>query len=405
MQVVKFTRSGSHTGYRRKAYALVCVFVLLAAVLRVGAADSKGVKISATSGILIDAYSGRVLFEKNAYQRLSMASTTKIITAITAIENSDLSEVVTVSKKAAEVEGSSMWLAEGEKITIENLLYGLMLNSGNDAAIAIAEHISGSEEEFAKLMNQLAAKIGTQNTNFENPHGLDSKEHYTTSRDLAMITRYAMQNRKFAEIVASKTKTVPNEAAEWDRTLTNHNKLLFMYEGANGVKTGYTKKTGRCLVSSAERDGIKLIAVTINAPDDWNDHRNMLDYGFTAYELMTPVRGGESVGTAAIEGAEVQVAEIYSAEDINVLVRKGGGDKINIDVLVAEITAAPVSANQILGEAVLYINGIEISRNPLICGTDIEKKVLFSNGPSSEICKKSFADNIIFILSLMFSCM
>lgn len=403
--MVNFTKKYKYAGYKRTVYIFLCMSILLAAVFGVGSADSKSIKISATSGILIDSFSGRVLFEKNAYQRLSMASTTKIITAITAIENSVLTDVVTVSKKAAEVEGSSMWLAEGEKITMENLLYGLMLNSGNDAAIAIAEHISGSEEEFAKLMNQLAEKIGTENTNFENPHGLDSKEHYTTSRDLAMITRYAMQNQKFAEIVASKTKTVPNEGTAWDRTLTNHNKLLFMYEGANGVKTGYTKKTGRCLVSSAERDGIKLIAVTINAPDDWNDHKNMLDYGFSNYELKTLVYRGESLGRAAIDGAEVQAAEIYSDSDVNVLVSRDGSDNVDIEIFSPEITSAPVSANQILGEAVLLVNGKEISRYPLICGTDIDKKSLFSSDSSSEICKKSFADNVIFILSLMFSCM
>ena len=207
----------------------VLCLILASAVFLCGA-DVSALSVSAKSAVLIDFYSGDVLFEKNASQRLSMASTTKIMTAICAIENADLSEVVTVDKRAVGVEGSSMYLGYGEKITVENLVYGLMLSSGNDAAVALALHVSGSVENFARLMNDTAEKIGAVNTSFKNPNGLDEEGHYTTAYDLAMITRYAMHNEKFCEIVSSKQKKMPWEGRTYGRTLRNHNKLLFLLD-------------------------------------------------------------------------------------------------------------------------------------------------------------------------------
>ena len=238
------------------------------------------VDLSARAAALIDGKSGKVLFEKNKDERLPMASTTKIMTGLLACESKKMKKTVTVSPVASGTEGSSLWLEPGEKQTLENLTYGLMLRSGNDAAVAIAEYLGGSIDAFALLMNERAKKIGVKNTGFKNPNGLDAEGHFTSAYDLALISREAMKNKTFRKIVSTKNKTIPWESSEWDRSLTNHNKMLWRYEGCNGIKTGFTKKSGRCLVTSAKRGKTELICVTLNAPDDWNDHTKMLDYGF-----------------------------------------------------------------------------------------------------------------------------
>ena len=242
--------------------------------------NASAVDLSARAAVLIDGKSGKVLFEKNKDERLPMASTTKIMTGLLACESKKMKKTVTVSPVASGTEGSSLWLEPGEKQTLENLTYGLMLRSGNDAAVAIAEYLGGSIDAFALLMNERAKKIGVKNTGFKNPNGLDAEGHFTSAYDLALISREAMKNKTFRKIVSTKNKTIPWESSEWDRSLTNHNKMLWRYEGCNGIKTGFTKKSGRCLVTSAKRGKTELICVTLNAPDDWNDHTKMLDYGF-----------------------------------------------------------------------------------------------------------------------------
>ncbi len=251
-------------------------------------ANSDYPSIFAKSAIVIDQETGRVLYEKNSHEKLPMASTTKIMTLLVALEKGNLKDIVTVSKRAASVGGSSIWLSPGEKIDMESLLYGLMLNSGNDAATAIAEHIGGSVENFAKIMNEKAKEIGAYDTHFVTPSGLDIgiDDHYTTAYDLALITRYAFRYPKFAEIVSTKEKTIPWEGKEWDRYLRNKNKLLWIYEGADGVKTGFTNKAGRCLVSSATREGRRFIAVVLNSPPMWEDSIKILDYAFSKYKLI-----------------------------------------------------------------------------------------------------------------------
>lgn len=214
------------------------VLVLTACVISCAKAAAAQPSVSAQSAVVMDAVSGRVLYDKNMEKRCGMASTTKIMTAITALENGNLEETVKVSASAAGVEGSSMYLSAGEEITLENLLYGLMLVSGNDAATAVAEHVGGSVEKFAVMMNEKAQAIGAVNTHFDNPHGLATDTHYTTAKDLATITAYGLKNDKFAEIVATKSKKVPWQGKSYQRQLTNHNKLLSMYEGCVGVKTG-----------------------------------------------------------------------------------------------------------------------------------------------------------------------
>ncbi|XID94221.1 D-alanyl-D-alanine carboxypeptidase family protein [Paenibacillaceae bacterium WGS1546] len=249
----------------------------------------------AKAAALADVASGRILFSQRGDEPMKIASLTKIMTAIVAIENGDLDGKIKVSRTAAGKEGSSLYLKVGEEITLRNALYGLMLRSGNDAATAIAEHVGGSVEGFAYLMNRKAEELGLANSQFKNPHGLDEEGHYSSANDLARLTVYALRNRDFKEIVGTRVKTAPNPHDSWDYKWVNKNKMLTMYEGADGVKTGYTKQALRTLVSSATRDGQQLVAVTLNDRDDWNDHRKLLDYGFAHYPLGVVAEAGEAV--------------------------------------------------------------------------------------------------------------
>ncbi|MFC9709992.1 serine hydrolase [Paenibacillus sp. NPDC056933] len=245
-----------------------------------------GPSTHAQSAALIDVTSGRILYSKDGDKELRIASLTKIMTAIVAIEHGKLDDKVKVTSSAFAKEGSSLYLKLGEVMTLENMLYGLMLRSGNDAASAIAEHVGGSEEGFVLLMNKKAEQMGLTHSHFMNPHGLDADGHYSTANDLARLTAYALKNPVFKRIVATENKKAPNPNESWEYSWQNKNKMLRLYEGADGVKTGYTKKAFRCLVSSATRDGQQLAAVTLNDGDDWNDHARMLDFGFENFPLV-----------------------------------------------------------------------------------------------------------------------
>jgi serine-type D-Ala-D-Ala carboxypeptidase (penicillin-binding protein 5/6) len=250
--------------------------------------------LSADSAILMEQDSGRILFEKEAHERKRIASITKIMTAILAIESNKLDEMVTVSERAEHTEGSSIYLKKGEKIKLLDLVYGLMLRSGNDAAVAIAEHVGGSVEGFVFLMNEKAARIGMTNTHFANPHGLDDHEdHYSTAYDMALLMRYAMHNEMFREISGTKVYYAPDPEHDWERKWRNKNRLLTeLYEYCTGGKTGYTKRAHRTLVTTASKDGENLIAVTLNASDDWNDHITMFEYGFKQYNMVEILEEG-----------------------------------------------------------------------------------------------------------------
>ncbi|WP_173427600.1 D-alanyl-D-alanine carboxypeptidase family protein, partial [Mesobacillus campisalis] len=251
-----------------------------------GLATASG-SVSARNAILMEQNSGRVLYEKKAHDRQRIASITKIMTAILAIESGKLDEQVKVSSRAAGTEGSSLYLMGGEKTKLEDLVYGLMLRSGNDAAVAIAEHVGGSLEGFVFLMNQKAAEIGMENTHFANPHGLDDHEnHYSTAYDMALLTRYAMNNETYRKISGTKVHRAPNPNESWDRVWKNKNRLLTeLYKYTTGGKTGYTKRAKRTLVTTAAKGELELIAVTLNGPDDWNDHIFMYERGFEQYEI------------------------------------------------------------------------------------------------------------------------
>lgn len=243
---------------------------------------------SAAAAVLLDVASGALLVQKNASERLPMASTTKIMTALVALDILSPDTVVSIPREAVGVEGSSIYLYEGERITVKTLLYALLLSSANDAAAALAIEAAGSIQAFADLMNAKATALGLADTHFCNPHGLHDAAHYTTARDLAVLTAAALADTRFAEIVSTPRYTAKQDGSDATRLFLNHNRLLRSYEGAIGVKTGFTKAAGRCLVSAAQRDGLTLVAVTLNAPNDWRDHTALLDFGFAEYEAFCP---------------------------------------------------------------------------------------------------------------------
>ncbi len=296
----------------RPSLALLLSLLFLSSPPMAMAAPSGGA-VSAECAVLIEATTGRVLYEKNADKRHPMASTTKIMTALIAVESVPLDTVVRVDPRAVGVEGSSVYLKKGERYTMEALLHALLLQSANDAAEAIAYAIAGSVPAFAAMMNTRADALGLTSTHFENPHGLDGDAHYTTARELALITKEAMEHPALAEIFAKRRYVFSSLDGGNVRTLINHNKMLVLYDGAIGVKTGYTKKCGRCLVSAAERDGLTLIAVTLDAPSDWSDHTALLDLGYSLLEHRLLAAEGtlrldlplfNASGTVTVENAE-----------------------------------------------------------------------------------------------------
>jgi len=305
--------------------------------------NAYALSLSAKSAVLMDLATNEVLYEKNAHQKLSMASTTKIMTAICAIENADINKKVDVKKSAIGIEGSSMYLKYNEKISMEDLIYGLMLSSGNDAAVAIALDISGSVEEFAIIMNKTAQKIGAKNTHFKNPNGLDEKDHYTTAYDLALITSYAMKNETFYKIVSTLQKKLPKTNVSPERYLRNHNKMLAMYDGCIGVKTGFTKKSGRCLVTGAKRNNLGVIAVTLNAPDDWNDHKKMLNFAFDNYKSVKIISKGSYIQGVNVKKGDIPFIKCVAKDDIYITAKKDSEILYDINISLPEYFNAPVT--------------------------------------------------------------
>lgn len=321
--------------------------------------------ISAEKAMVLDGQTGRVLYEKNADSQSLIASTTKIMTALLICEQCNVLDRMRIPKEAVGIEGSSMYLKEGEVLTLQDLLYGLMLSSGNDAAVALAIYCGGTVEGFAALMNDKAHDLGMTGSHFVNPNGLDAPEHYSTARDLAVLSSYAMQNPIFAKTVSCKS------VKAGERYLTNHNKLLWQVEGANGVKTGYTKAAGRILVSGAKRDGRQLIAVTINAPSDWQDHRHLLEDGFARFSLQTIFREGQCLGVQEIAGGTAGQVMLLAGSDFVYPVAEG--EKIGIELPGCGFVYAPVSEGQSAGYAHILLDGVAVGKVPLIYGQSVEQ--------------------------------
>ena len=334
---------------------------------------------SAQAAVLINADTGEVLYRQNENARLPMASTTKIMTALVAVEALSPNTPVTITSESVGVEGSSIYLTEGEVLTLEELLYALMLSSANDAAVAIAVAVSGSVEAFSERMNQKAVTLGLKDTHFMNPHGLDDPEHYTTAYELALIAKEALSHDLLKTIMSTERKTIPHDGESGVRLLLNHNKLLRTYDGACGVKTGFTKKSGRCLVSAAQRDGLTLIAVTINDGDDWRDHTAMLDYGFSLYDTLELCPAGAYEAPLWVVSGEHEYVVVKNLDNLVLSLSKNRGS-IRCVVELPRFVYASVKEGDVMG----YLTYYELSPDgtqtklgsvPLIAQYDVASKV------------------------------
>ncbi|MFR7893199.1 MAG: D-alanyl-D-alanine carboxypeptidase family protein [Dysosmobacter sp.] len=315
----------------------------------------------------MDADSGRVLYEQNADRKMLIASTTKILTALVAIEEGDLHDSVKVSREAAYTEGSAMYLTEGETLTLETLLYGVLLCSGNDAAVAVAQHVGGSVKGFVALMNEKAQELGMEHSSFANPNGLDDEQHYSTARDMAKLARAALENETLMRIASTRSVTIGG------RTMTNHNKLLHYVDGCLGLKTGYTKAAGRTLVSCAEKNGQRLIAVTLQDGNDWADHQALYEYGFSVYLPGSVCRRGQAFD--AVRPSAAASASTVPLTRSGLLLPSGGTERLTTRICLDEPLRAPVSAGKTVGAAVFCLNGTEIGRVPLVAGRTVMLKV------------------------------
>lgn len=321
-------------------------------------------EISAQSYVICDAKTGEVLFAQNENNRMPIASTTKVLTCLVALENAGLDEMVTVTADSCGIEGSSIYLYEGEKLTVRDLLYGLMLESANDAATCIAIHVAGDVASFSDMMNKKAAELQLANSHFNNPHGLEDPEHYSSALDMSRIWCEAMKNSNFREIVSSKTYRIDLDNDEGYRFLSNHNKLLKTYDSSIGGKTGYTKNAGRCLVSGAEYNGVELVMVTLNDPNDWADHENMLDYAFSLYTTVDVAEEGSISHTLPVVGAKKKQIELKNTDRLVLTLRDVS--RLQTKLVAPRFVYAPVLNTELpLAKVVYLVDGKEIASLPL----------------------------------------
>lgn len=329
---------------------------------------AKGPPVGAAAAVLMEASTGTILYAKNEHRRHAPASTTKIVTALLALENGRLSDAITVSPRAASASGSTAGLAAGETYTLEELLYALMLPSGNDAAVAIAEHLAASSSEFAREMTRRARELGAFDSRFRNPHGLDDPDHYSTAYDMALFARTAMQYPTFARIVGQRAFT----ALSRQRTWRNTNRLLWSFEGATGVKTGTTGRAGDCLVAAANRDGMTLISVVLGSQDRWADSARLLEYGFSAFTLVElagaqgpvaelPVRGSGGQSVLAVAGGRLAVVvPVWQVKDVR--------GRLHVQGL-----RAPLRAGESLGKLVGYVGSRPFGEVPLLAARPVPR--------------------------------
>ncbi|HHW02706.1 MAG TPA: D-alanyl-D-alanine carboxypeptidase [Thermoanaerobacterales bacterium] len=350
---------------------LILLFIFIIACSSSVKADT--LYVNARAYILMEPITCRILIEKNSEVKMPMASTTKIMTAIIALEKGNLESKVKVSAKAASIGGSSFYLKAGETMSLENMLYGLLLPSGNDAAVAIAEHISGNEKNFVDLMNLKALEIGALNTHFMNPHGLDEPGHYTTARDLAMIARYAWSIPKFREIVQTREKVINDGIHE--RHIYNTNRLLGSKIGVNGIKTGYTGGAGKCLVASAAMNRFQLISVVLGSGDHFGNSYNLLDYGFSHYKYKQVVVKDRPYTNVLVENGILDRALLVAGGDIFLPV--GENETVDLKMIVPDSIKAPVMKNQPIGEILVFINGKQVCKTILVSTQDIREKTYF----------------------------
>lgn len=319
---------------------------------------------SASSAILMDAQSGRILYEQNAYEPRLIASITKLMTALVALESGhSLEESVTILPEWAGAEGSSIYLRAGEKLSLETLLYGMLLRSGNDAALSVAGYCGGTIEAFVSAMNEKAHQLGMEHSSFANPNGLNAEDHYSTAYDMALLARACLENEVLTKIVQTKSITLDN------RTFTNHNKLLWQYDGCIGMKTGYTEKAGRTLVSAASREGMTLICVTLNDPDDWKDHAALLNYGFAKYRSHQALGSEDIICRLPVSGSLLPFCPVVPKEDYFIAVQDS--DRVDVSLEWDNVLNAPLRHGDTVGRAVVCLNGKEVTRIDLVAAKTI----------------------------------
>ena len=334
--------------------------------------------ITAKSAIIIDATTGKVLYSKNAEEQRFPASTTKMMSLIVALEHGNLDDLVTASKNAASTEGSTLWLTPGEKLKMTDLLYGIMLISGNDATVAVAEHISGSVEKFAKLMTEKAHAIGANDTNFTNSSGLPDPKHVTTAHDLARIAAYGYKNPLFTEIISTKHKVIPWAGKDSDRDLYNENRMLWLSEGGNGVKTGYTDAAGRCLVSGAKRNEMQLIAVVLDSETMWEDSIALLNFGFDQVKPKTIFNQADILKTMRVVNGKLEVIKLITSTNLVIPVSENDNEEFNIVIDAPNKVEAPVVKGQKLGVVRILYQNTEIATVDLLADENSERKSFFN---------------------------
>ena len=344
----------------KKVFVFAQTFILLfAAVLPSGASAAPDApQTSAGACVLYEAQSGDFLFADNADERLKIASTTKIMTALVVLSKCRTDEVVVIKPEYTGIEGSSMYLKAGEKLTVMDLLYGLLLPSGNDAAVALACHIAGSVSKFADMMNETAKSLGCKNTRFVNPHGLDAQDHYSSARDLAIITAKAMKNNVFCQVASTKTVTVAN------RVFTNHNKLLWSIDGMTGGKTGYTKSSGRSLVTCVERGGMKIVCVTLSDPNDWDDHTALYNWAFSEFKCLSISGSDLKYMMLPVISGTRDIVGTRPARDYTLLYTKD--DSVSVEVLAPRFVYAGVIRGSRAGTIRVARNGKAVIELPLV---------------------------------------
>jgi len=359
---------------KRLIIALVACGILLP---QIALAAVRMPDIAAKSAIVIEASTGKILYSKNADERRYPASTTKMMTLILALEQGNLNDMVTASANAANTEGSSLWLQPGEKLKMLDMLYGMMLISGNDATVAIAEHIAGSVDNYARRMTEKAHSIGALNTNFTNSSGLPDTNHYSTAADLARIAAYGYKNPLFTKIVSTQKVIIPWQGKDHNRELFNENKMLWLYDGANGVKTGYTDAAGRCLVSGAIRNGIQLVAVVLDSDRMWDDSMKLLDLANSQLQPLRLLSQGDIMKTVRVDDGKSEFIRLVATADINVAVSDDDKDQFSTVVIAPNRVDAPVTAGKKLGVVKTYYKNKEIGSVDLVAADSADRKSFF----------------------------
>ena len=361
----------------RKLIALAALCVLWPGLL-IHTMAAEAPAVSAASAVLLDADSGRILYAQNENEERAIASITKLMTALVAAEYlDDLSQTITIQKAWTGIEGTSLYLKAGEEISLETLLYGLLLHSGNDAAVALAAHCAGDVETFVGWMNQRARDLGMTGTHFSDPNGLGDEDHYSTALDMARLGAACLKNPVVSKIVATKSIVLEG------RSFTNHNKLLWQYEGCTGMKTGYTRQAGRTLVSSAERDGQKLVCVTLNDGNDWADHKALLDYGFETYPRQVLAEEGGTLRRMTVEESLLRQVPVVARDTVAYPLKEG--EQVTAKIQLPKTARAPVTQGKIAGTVTFYKGERQVGRTYLVWGKSAGQDVISQDSPRSPL--------------------